>query len=324
MTLDHPDEIGSLAVANSCGGGSFSLGSFARHPSLATRHCSHERLFYPFGEMWTGADLYSLGMHQTFGKLPDYDNDSGSDLYNTLNRHYTPMGRWLSPDPLLPFNLEKDKFVAWISDPQHWNKYAYVRNNPTTLADASGLTETIYYWLSSSLTEEQTESFRQHKTEILDAIADKLKEAGIKDVVFKEGKDLTKAQVNSILKDRPKGVAFLNFVNKSYGGLTAPSDMLGSTGRWAQSAVFMGNLESDDASTFAFRIGEVASHELGHGMGFKPTFGLFSRDLMEEGQTAPHTWWNPFTWGTRHFDMSIPQNRRAVDEINKLPEYQPR
>jgi RHS repeat-associated protein len=128
MTLDHPDEIGSLAVASSCGGGSFSLGSFACHWSLDTRHRSHERLFYPFGEFWQG----SLGMHQTFGQLPDYDNDSNSDLYNTLNRHYTPMGRWLSPDPggLEAVNLD---------DPQTWNMYAYVRNNPTTLTDPTGL-----------------------------------------------------------------------------------------------------------------------------------------------------------------------------------------
>ncbi|MGD0696216.1 MAG: hypothetical protein ABSB82_15300 [Terriglobia bacterium] len=29
------------------------------------------------------------------------------------------------------------------------------------------------------------------------------------------------------------------------------------------------------------------------------------------------------SWGEEHFDMSIPQNRNAVDEINKLPVYQP-
>jgi RHS repeat-associated protein len=131
MTLDHPDEISSLAIAKCRRGGAFGLGSFARHSSLVTRHCSHERLFYPFGEQWTGSDLYSLGMHQTFGQLPDYDNDSNSDLYNTLNRHYTPMGRWLSPDPA-GINAVK------LDDPQTWNMYAYIRNNPTTNVDPAG------------------------------------------------------------------------------------------------------------------------------------------------------------------------------------------
>jgi RHS repeat-associated protein len=139
MILDHPDNIGSLRVVSYCGGGGFSPGSFARHPSLATRHCSHERLFYPFGEMWQGSDPYSLGMHQTFGKLPDYDNDSNSDLYNTLNWHYTPMGRWLSPDP-------GGLNAVRLDDPQTWNMYAYVRNNPTTLTDPTGLIGYGFWW----------------------------------------------------------------------------------------------------------------------------------------------------------------------------------
>ena len=76
--FDHPDELGSLTASTSYNGGA-----------------CQERLFYPFGELWTGAG--NCGMHQTFGKLPDYDAET--DQYNTLNRHYSPSGRWLSPDP---------------------------------------------------------------------------------------------------------------------------------------------------------------------------------------------------------------------------------
>jgi RHS repeat-associated protein len=136
MTLDHPDEIGSLAIAKCRRGGAFGLGSFARHSSLATRHCSHERLFFPFGEFWQGSDFYSLNPHQTFAQLPDYDNDASTDLYNTLNRHYTPMGRWLSPDP-------GGVNAVHLDDPQTWNMYAYVRNNPTTLVDPLGLQQVV-------------------------------------------------------------------------------------------------------------------------------------------------------------------------------------
>jgi RHS repeat-associated protein len=68
-------------------------------------------------------------MHQTFAKLPDYDAET--DQYNTLARHYTPSGRWMSPDP--------DNAGASPSDPQTWNMYAYVRNNPTTFTDPDGL-----------------------------------------------------------------------------------------------------------------------------------------------------------------------------------------
>jgi hypothetical protein len=42
---------------------------------------------------------------------------------------------------------------------------------------------------------------------------------------------------------------------------------------------------------------------------------FWNKDLMNEGQGMPTS--------PRHFDMSIPQNRQVVDEINKLPEYNP-
>jgi len=112
MIFDHPDEIGSATTATDCAGNNV-----------------QERLYYPFGEFWTGAG--NLGMHQEFAQLPDYDPET--DQYNTANRHYTPSGRWLSPDP---GGLK----VVKVDDPQTWNMYAYVRNNPTTLTDPTGLT----------------------------------------------------------------------------------------------------------------------------------------------------------------------------------------
>ena len=90
----------------------------------------NERQFYTWGEFWRGAQLPGFGMSYVFAKLPDYDNET--DQWNTLNRHYSPMGRWMSPDPGGVNSTRPD-------DPQTWNMYAYVRNNPTTLNDPSGL-----------------------------------------------------------------------------------------------------------------------------------------------------------------------------------------
>ena len=78
-------------------------------------------------------------MHQEFAQLPDYDAETNQ--YNTLNRHYTPMGRWMSPDP-------GGVNVVKLDDPQTWNMYAYVRNNPTTLTDPTGLTDSVLQTLA--------------------------------------------------------------------------------------------------------------------------------------------------------------------------------
>jgi RHS repeat-associated protein len=126
MAFDYPDALGSLVTS-----------------VLYSGHGNgcNDRLYYPFGEFWTGVGNCGWGitgtntpsgnMHQTFAQLPDYDPEI--DLYNTLNRHYNGnSGRWLSPDPL-------GEDAANPSDPQTWNMYAYARNNPTTLRDPSGL-----------------------------------------------------------------------------------------------------------------------------------------------------------------------------------------
>jgi RHS repeat-associated protein len=54
-------------------------------------------------------------------------------MYDTLNRELLPtQGRWLSPDPA-------GMNAADPSNPQSWNRYAYVLNNPLILIDPSGL-----------------------------------------------------------------------------------------------------------------------------------------------------------------------------------------
>src|SRR5207244_1986127 len=57
-------------------------------------------------------------------------HDAETGMINMLGRIYDPrIGHFLSADPL----------VANPGDGQSWNRYAYVRNNPLTLTDPSGL-----------------------------------------------------------------------------------------------------------------------------------------------------------------------------------------
>jgi len=58
------------------------------------------------------------------------DAETANDFFNA--RYYTaPLMRFLSPDP---GNMGADP-----TDPQTWNAYAYVRNNPLALVDPSGM-----------------------------------------------------------------------------------------------------------------------------------------------------------------------------------------
>ncbi len=84
-----------------------------------------DQLFYPWGQTWTSVgsvfDLHFASLWQT---EPD------SNTYPTPNRRYTPAyGRWMSPDPA----------GGDVTNPQSLNRYAYVRNSPTTFIDPLGL-----------------------------------------------------------------------------------------------------------------------------------------------------------------------------------------
>jgi len=81
----------------------------------------------PFG------DEFSPGGQQTeaprFGML---DRDSESDTEHAQYRQYSSrFGRWMSPDP---YSGSYD-----FSNPQSFNRYAYVNNRPLSGADPSGL-----------------------------------------------------------------------------------------------------------------------------------------------------------------------------------------
>jgi len=75
----------------------------------------------------SGSLPYTTGLHFT-GK--ERDGESNNDYFGA--RYYeSSTGRFLSPDPLM-------STPARPLDPQQWNMYAYVRNNPLSLTDPTG------------------------------------------------------------------------------------------------------------------------------------------------------------------------------------------
>ncbi len=82
--------------------------------------------FLPFGEQIAG----DTG---TTHKFTGYERDSESNLDNAQARYYgSPLGRFMSPDPA-------GNAVADPTNPQTWNMYPYVTNNPLTMIDPTGL-----------------------------------------------------------------------------------------------------------------------------------------------------------------------------------------
>ena len=83
----------------------------------------------PFGD---GASCDGSGDYTSLRFTGD-EHDWESNLEHTLFRQYSStQGRWLTPDPA---GLQ----AVDPSNPQSWNRYAYVMNMPTVLTDPLGL-----------------------------------------------------------------------------------------------------------------------------------------------------------------------------------------
>jgi RHS repeat-associated protein len=93
--------------------------------SMLTNHAGttvEDMLFYPWGDVWQswGSGGYN------FSGMPYRDGTTMTDI--TTARFSSPnLGRWLSPDPAGLGAVDP-------SNPQSWNRYAFVLNDPPTLA----------------------------------------------------------------------------------------------------------------------------------------------------------------------------------------------
>ena len=104
-----------------------SLGSVRLSSSLQNRSAYFNRAFAPYGEMYD--NFGNTGGLSFTGDT----QDSFTGLYDTPNRELSPsQGRWLSPDPAGLGAVDP-------SNPQSWNRYSYVNNQPLTNIDSLGL-----------------------------------------------------------------------------------------------------------------------------------------------------------------------------------------
>jgi RHS repeat-associated protein len=81
--------------------------------------------YSPFGE-----ELAPEGSNSHTHRFTGHERDNETGLDYMMARYYgAEMGRFLSPDPVL----------GTPGNPQSWNRYAYVLNNPVKLVDPLGL-----------------------------------------------------------------------------------------------------------------------------------------------------------------------------------------
>ena len=100
------------------------LGS-SRLATTPSRTLYSSTAYAPFGEPYAEAG-------STDRSFTGKDEDTTSGMYDFLERRYNPTaGRWLSPDPAGLGAVDP-------TNPQTWNRYAYVGNNPLALVDFLG------------------------------------------------------------------------------------------------------------------------------------------------------------------------------------------
>ena len=85
--------------------------------------------YYPYG----GEIPITTGIQDQNYKFTGKERDSTTGLDNFGNRYdSSSLGRFMTTDPIF---ITKHRLI----DPQQWNLYAYVRNNPINLTDPTGL-----------------------------------------------------------------------------------------------------------------------------------------------------------------------------------------
>lgn len=110
----HPDLLGSIRLA-----------------TTPTRTMYFDTSYAPFGETYASTGTFDPAYTGQMGDV-SHRQDTAGGLYDFPAREYSTQGRWPSPDPA-------GTAATCLKDPQSQNRYAYVRNNPITRVDPSGM-----------------------------------------------------------------------------------------------------------------------------------------------------------------------------------------
>ncbi len=123
---------GGTAVYNSSGLAYYRHSDWLGSSRLATtpsRTCYWDTAYAPFGENYASPASGCTAQELSF---TGQNQDTVPGMYDFLYREYhANQGRWLSPDPV-------GLAAVNPTNPQSWNRYAYVGNQPLTTIDSLG------------------------------------------------------------------------------------------------------------------------------------------------------------------------------------------
>ncbi|MBK7926931.1 MAG: RHS repeat-associated core domain-containing protein [Bryobacterales bacterium] len=165
------DGMGELALelaANSTGAGigyltADQLGStrVVTGADGAARECFD---YLPFGQELNWPCGQSGGTRVRFtGK--ERDAETGLDYFGARYMS-AAQGRFTSPDPfsILQEAKDREELDEYLADPQNWNRYAYVGNNPLKFIDPDGRNK-LLMWLANPANQRMIEGYARRGAE---------------------------------------------------------------------------------------------------------------------------------------------------------------
>jgi RHS repeat-associated protein len=216
--------------------------------------------FTPFGH----ENAYITTCSQNY-KFTGLERDSETGLDHTLHRKYdSTLGRWLTPDPKRgnPFN------------PQSWNRYAYVLDNPINFTDPYGL---VNWWKVAS----GAWQIAVGVAGIAGGAAAELPSGGLSTLVILAGGSATGSGVIKVIAGLTESSAIAELADM-YGPLTTPVG--------AVVGAVSGNLDAAEGASVVwdagFNLGTLDGSSLSSGLNAFNTFAGLANTAADTMQAA--------------------------------------